>query len=150
MSSILLLKGTQFGILGEREPEIYGRETLVDIEQMVEAEVAEAGWDVISLQREWEGELVGAVHEHLGHDRRRHREPRRPDDRRLESPGCAGGLRSAVDRGAPDEHLGREQFRHDSVLAPLASGVVVGLGALGYRLAAQALVRLREAGDGQL
>ncbi|MFE7927854.1 type II 3-dehydroquinate dehydratase [Streptomyces sp. NPDC057456] len=42
----------------------------------------------------------------------------------------------------PTNRWARERFRHESVLAPLASGVVVGLGAFGHRLAARALVRL--------
>ncbi|MGW3463437.1 type II 3-dehydroquinate dehydratase [Streptomyces olivaceoviridis] len=149
MSSILLLNGPNLGILGEREPDIYGRETLGDIEKMVAAEVAEAGWDVISVQREGEGELVRAVHEH-----------RATTVGAIVNPGAlmiAGwSLRDALAAYDPpwvEVHLSnvwaREQFRHESVLAPLASGVVVGLGALGYRLAAQALLRLCGVGAGQ-
>ncbi|MFJ7146816.1 type II 3-dehydroquinate dehydratase [Streptomyces sp. NPDC100445] len=149
MSTILLLNGPNLGILGEREPGIYGRETLGDIEKMVAAEVEEAGWDVISIQREGEGELVRAVHEH-----------RATTVGAIVNPGAlmiAGwSLRDALAAyGHPwiEVHLSnvwaREKFRHESVLAPLASGVVVGLGAFGYRLAAQALVRLCEVGAGQ-
>ncbi|MFJ9025020.1 type II 3-dehydroquinate dehydratase [Streptomyces sp. NPDC102259] len=49
----------------------------------------------------------------------------------------------------PTNLWARERFRHESLLAPLASGVVVGLGAFGHRLAARALVRLSEAGAGR-
>ncbi|WP_225830236.1 type II 3-dehydroquinate dehydratase [Streptomyces sp. NK08204] len=149
MNSILLLNGPNLGILGEREPEFYGRETLGDIEKMVAAEVADAGWDVISVQREGEGELVRAVHEH-----------RFTTVGAIVNPGAlmiAGwSLRDALAAYEPpwiEVHLSniwaRERFRHESVLAPLAAGVVVGLGAFGYRLAARALVGLCEPGAGR-
>lgn len=149
MSAILLLNGPNLGILGEREPELYGREALGDIEKMVSAEVAEVGWEVIPVQREGEGELVRAVHEH-----------RSTTVGAIVNPGAlmiAGwSLRDALAAYDPpwiEVHLtnvwAREQFRHRSVLAPLASGVVVGLGAVGYRLAARALMQLGEAGAGQ-
>jgi 5-deoxy-5-amino-3-dehydroquinate dehydratase len=140
MAEILLLNGPNLGILGEREPEIYGTDTLADIEAAVAAEVADADWKVVSVQHDCEGALVRAIHAHrfttLG---------------AIVNPGAlmiAGwSLRDAL-AAYPNPwmevHLSnvwaRESFRHESVIAPLASGVVVGLGALGYRLAARALL----------
>ncbi|MFJ9847130.1 type II 3-dehydroquinate dehydratase [Kitasatospora sp. NPDC101155] len=146
MSTMLLLNGPNLGILGRREPEVYGTDTLADIECAVADEVADQGWKVLSIQRESEGELVSAIHEH--------------------GPGSVGAV---VNPGALmiagwslrdalasyqhpwiEVHLSnvwaREQFRHESVIAPLASGVVVGLGAYGYRLAARALLHVTGAG----
>lgn len=145
MSAILLLNGPNLGILGEREPELYGTATLTDIEDVVADEVADAGWKVIAIQREGEGELVRAVHEH-----------RQTTVGAIVNPGAlmiAGwSLRDALAAYAPpfvEVHLSnvwaRERFRHESVLAPLASGVIVGLGAFGYRLAARALLNLCDA-----
>ncbi|MFJ4672326.1 type II 3-dehydroquinate dehydratase [Kitasatospora purpeofusca] len=140
MSELLLLNGPNLGILGRREPEVYGTDTLADIEAAVAAEVAGRGWKVISVQRESEGQLIEAVQDawdgSVG---------------AIVNPGAlmiAGwGLRDALaayPRPFVEVHLSnvwaRESFRHESVLAPLASGVIVGLGALGYRLAAQALL----------
>ncbi|MFD8694731.1 type II 3-dehydroquinate dehydratase [Kitasatospora purpeofusca] len=140
MSELLLLNGPNLGILGRREPEVYGTETLADIEAAVAAEVAGRGWKVVSVQRESEGQLIEAVQDawdgSVG---------------AIVNPGAlmiAGwGLRDALaayPRPFIEVHLSnvwaRESFRHESVLAPLASGVIVGLGALGYRLAAQALL----------
>ncbi|MFB6891362.1 type II 3-dehydroquinate dehydratase [Kitasatospora sp. NPDC056327] len=140
MSELLLLNGPNLGILGRREPEVYGTDTLADIEAAVAAEVAGRGWKVVSVQRESEGQLIEAVHDawdgSVG---------------AIVNPGAlmiAGwGLRDALaayPRPFVEVHLSnvwaRESFRHESVLAPLASGVIVGLGALGYRLAAQALL----------
>lgn len=142
MPAILLLNGPNLGILGEREPEIYGTQTLAQIAGAVAAEVAGAGWEVISVQDDCEGALVRAVHAH-----------RTCTIGAIVNPGAlmiAGwSLRDALAAYSPpwiEVHLSnvwaRESFRHESVLAPLASGVVVGLGPFGYRLAAQALLRL--------
>ncbi|MCX4688633.1 type II 3-dehydroquinate dehydratase [Kitasatospora purpeofusca] len=140
MSELLLLNGPNLGILGRREPEVYGTDTLADIEAAVAAEVAGRGWKVVSVQRESEGQLIEAVQDAWD-----------SSVGAIVNPGAlmiAGwGLRDALaayPRPFVEVHLSnvwaRESFRHESVLAPLASGVIVGLGALGYRLAAQALL----------
>ncbi|MER5612396.1 type II 3-dehydroquinate dehydratase [Streptomyces sp. NPDC002215] len=141
MSRLLLLNGPNLGILGHREPEVYGKATLADIEAAVAEEVKDHGWDVVSVQRESEGELIQAIqnnYDTVG---------------AIVNPGAlmiAGwSLRDALanyPRPWMEVHLSnvwaREQFRHESVIAPLASGIVVGLGAYGYELAARALVNL--------
>ncbi|MEU3349641.1 type II 3-dehydroquinate dehydratase [Streptomyces sp. NPDC006700] len=143
MSRLLLLNGPNLGILGRREPEIYGTDTLADIEKAVAEEVADRGWTVTSVQDDSEGTLVRTVNEN-------------PDTvGAVVNPGAlmiAGwSLRDALaayPRPWIEVHLSnvwaREQFRHESVIAPLAGGVVVGLGAYGYRLAARALLHLVE------
>ncbi|MFD5159750.1 type II 3-dehydroquinate dehydratase [Streptomyces hawaiiensis] len=141
MSRLLLLNGPNLGILGHREPEVYGKATLADIEAAVAEEVKGNGWDVVSVQRESEGELIQAIqsnYDTVG---------------AIVNPGAlmiAGwSLRDALanyPRPWIEVHLSnvwaREQFRHESVIAPLASGIVVGLGAYGYELAARALLNL--------
>ncbi|HEY4022633.1 MAG TPA: type II 3-dehydroquinate dehydratase [Pseudonocardiaceae bacterium] len=142
MGVVLLLNGPNLGALGWRQPDIYGADTLADIEKAVAEEVAVCGWDVDSIQRESEGDLVSAIHERRG-----------ATIGAIVNPGAlmiAGwSLRDALasyEHPWVEVHLSnvwaREQFRHESVIAPLASGVVVGLGAYGYRLAAQALMHL--------
>ncbi|MBQ1076523.1 3-dehydroquinate dehydratase [Micromonospora sp. C31] len=139
MSDVLLLNGPNLGILGRREPEVYGTDTLDDIERAVGEEIAERGWRVVSEQHDCEGALIRAIqnsYDTVG---------------AIVNPGAlmiAGwSLRDALanyPRPFVEVHLSnvwaRESFRHDSVIAPLASGVIVGLGSLGYRLAARALV----------
>jgi 5-deoxy-5-amino-3-dehydroquinate dehydratase len=141
VGELLLLNGPNLGILGRRQPEIYGTDTLADIQAAVEKEVAERGWRVVPVQHDGEGELVRAIqdaYDTVG---------------AIVNPGAlmiAGwSLRDALanyPRPWVEVHLSnvwtRERFRHESVIAPLASGVVVGLGALGYRLAARALAEL--------
>ncbi|MFI6287518.1 type II 3-dehydroquinate dehydratase [Streptomyces sp. NPDC051018] len=144
---LLLLNGPNLGRLGTRKPEIYGTTTLVEIERDVEKTVAAAGYTLRCVQDESEGALVRAVHE---------------------AGDCAGAivnpgalmiagwsLRDALESyPGPwiEVHLSnvfaREPFRHNSVISPLASGVLCGLGAYGYHLAALAVLNLlaRDAG----
>jgi 5-deoxy-5-amino-3-dehydroquinate dehydratase len=142
MGIVLLLNGPNLGALGYREMEIYGTDTLADIEKSVAEEVSVRGWDVVSVQHDSEGDLVSAIHQH-----------RSTTVGGIVNPGAlmvAGwSLRDALASYPPpwiEVHLSnvwsREKWRHESVIAPLASGVVVGLGAYGYRLAAQALMHL--------
>ncbi|MEV5721637.1 type II 3-dehydroquinate dehydratase [Amycolatopsis mediterranei] len=144
MDELLLLNGPNLGILGRREPRIYGTATLDDIEKSVTAEVAARGWRVTAFQSDAESELIGVLqdsYDTVG---------------AILNPGAlmiAGwNLRDALanfPRPWIEVHLSnvwaREQFRHESVLAPLASGFVAGLGALGYRLAARALLEISAA-----
>jgi 5-deoxy-5-amino-3-dehydroquinate dehydratase len=146
MVAMLLLNGPNLGILGRRQPEIYGTATLQDIEKLVADEVAGPGWEVRSVQSESEGDLIRAIqdsYDTVG---------------AVVNPGAlmiAGwSLRDALanyPRPWIEVHLSnvwaRESFRHESVLAPLAAGVVVGLGPFGYQLGARALMhRVEQAG----
>ncbi|MGC4892205.1 type II 3-dehydroquinate dehydratase [Micromonospora sp. DT31] len=141
MSQLLLLNGPNLGILGRREPSVYGTDTLADIEKAVAAEVSGRSWRVRAVQHNSEGDLIDAVE--AGYD----------TVGAIVNPGAlmiAGwGLRDAMANYPHpwiEVHLSnvwaREQFRHDSVLAPLAAGIIVGMGSLGYRLAARALLEL--------
>ncbi|SDQ29739.1 type II 3-dehydroquinate dehydratase [Thermostaphylospora chromogena] len=141
MPDLLLLNGPNLGMLGVRQPEIYGTNTLADIEKEVAAVVAERGWNVVSVQREGEGELIHALQDHYD------------SVGAIVNPGAlmiAGwSLRDALaayPRPWIEVHLSnvwaREPFRHESVISPLASGVIAGMGMLGYRLAAQALTSI--------
>ena len=139
ITELLLLNGPNLGILGRREPEVYGTDTLADIEAAVADETADRGWKVRAFQHDAESELIHALqdsYDTVG---------------AIINPGAlmiAGwSLRDALanyPRPWIEVHLSniwaRERFRHESVLAPLAAGMIAGLGALGYRLAARALL----------
>ena len=138
---LLLLNGPNLGRLGQRKPEIYGRTTLAEIEAKVAAAVSGAGWSVQPLQSNAESDLIDCL------------ERNRDAVGAIVNPGAlmiAGwSLREALeDFPAPwiEVHLSnvwaRESFRHESVLSPLAAGVICGLGPAGYLLAAQALLGL--------
>ncbi|MEV7046530.1 type II 3-dehydroquinate dehydratase [Amycolatopsis sp. NPDC051061] len=143
MRELLLVNGPNLGILGHREVSVYGTDTLADIEKAVAKEVADRGWTVRSVQSNSEGPLIDELedsYDTVG---------------AIVNPGAlmiAGwSLRDALANYPQpwiEVHLSnvwaRQQFRHESVIAPLASGVIVGLGARGYRLAAQTLLEIVE------
>lgn len=148
MPELLLLNGPNLGRLGRRCPEIYGGRTLDDISREVTAIASESGWFVASHQHDCEGELVRIL------DRLRDRVAAA-----IVNPGAlmvAGwSLRDALeDFPAPwiEVHISniwaREAFRHQSVLSPIAHGVICGLGPDVYAVATRALIRRVGASSG--
>jgi len=141
---ILFLSGPNLNLLGERSPEVYGTETLVDHERRFTAVVAPAGYSVRSLQSNSEATLIEAIHE-----------ARASAAAIVFNPGAlthsSWALRDALEtfNGPKIEvHLSnpaaREPFRHLSTVAGAVSGSIAGFGALGYELAAHAvLARLK-------
>lgn len=141
MATVLLLHGPNLNLLGEREPEIYGTMTLVDIERAVRDTLATTGLELEARQSNHEGDLVDAIHA-----------ARTATVGILINPGAfthyAWSLHDALAAypGVVIEiHISnpnrREPWRHTSVVAPVATGSVIGLGLDGYVLAAQALAR---------
>ena len=139
MSELLLLNGPNLRLLGQREPEIYGTETLLDVETAVRAEVADRGWKVTAIQSDSEAELIRIIEEHY------------ETVGLILNPGAlmmAGWSLMDALRSYPqpwiEVHISnvwaREAFRHESVLSAVADGVIVGLGTAGYALAARALL----------
>lgn len=137
---VAVLNGPNLNLLGEREPEIYGRTTLAEIEAMVRADAAAAGASVEWVQSNHEGVLVDAVQGWR---------------RRVDAAIVNGGgfthtsmaLRDAllaVQVPFIEVHLSnlfaREAARRHSLFADLALGMITGLGAEGYRLALRALL----------
>lgn len=136
MAKILVLHGPNLNLLGTREPEIYGRATLAEIDADLAARAAEGGHSVESFQSNAEHELIGRV------------QRTRTDGTAFILINPAGlthtsvALRDALAAvGVPfiEVHLSnihrREPFRHHSYVSDLAVGVICGLGANGYRLA---------------
>src|SRR4051794_10168687 len=120
MATMLLLNGPNLGILGQREPEIYGTATLHDIEKSVVDEVSAVDWDVRSVQSDSEADLIRTLQDNYD------------TVGAVVNPGAlmiAGwSLRDALanyPRPWIEVHLSnvwaRETFRHESVLAPLAA-----------------------------
>ena len=141
---ILLVSGPNLDLLGEREPDIYGSETLADHVASAAREAERHGLGLRHVQSNHEGELIEAIHDARGwataiiinagafthtswalHD-----------------------ALAAFDPPVVELHLSnpaaREPFRHTSVIAPVADGVVAGFGGLGYGLAVEAVARLLE------
>lgn len=134
--SILVLHGPNLNLLGQREPEIYGRTTLADIDAELGRIVSEAGAGFASFQSNHEGALVDRVQAAA----------REGIDFIVINPAAlthtSVALRDALAGVAIpfiEVHLSnvhrREPFRHHSYFSDLAIGVVCGLGAAGYRAA---------------
>ncbi len=142
---IAVLNGPNLNLLGEREPDVYGRTTLDDIERLMQAQAVELGVALEWLQTNHEGEFVEQVQQLRG----------RADGAIVNAAGLTHtsvALRDAlVGSGLPfiEVHLsnifGREEFRRHSLLSDVAVAVVAGLGHRGYLCALDALVaRLRD------
>lgn len=139
MSQLLLINGPNLNLLGSREPDVYGRQTLADIETALVAEAARLGHELSCFQSNHEGALVDRVQQARG------------DGVRfiLINPGAythtSVALRDALLAVAIpfiEVHLSnvhaRETFRQHSYLSDIALGVIAGCGALGYQLALRA------------
>jgi 3-dehydroquinate dehydratase-2 len=136
---VLVLNGPNLNMLGIREPQTYGTQTLADIEKMAVKEGAGLGLTVTCRQSNREGELCDWIQQALGTQEGivinaggySHTSVAIPDALR------------AVALPTVEVHLSniyaREAFRHHSFISPVAIGVICGLGAAGYRLALSAL-----------
>lgn len=139
MPRILVLNGPNLNLLGEREPEIYGRDTLDDINTRLAATARAAGHELLAFQSNAEHALIDRLHD-----------ARREDVRFvLINPGAfthtSIALRDAllaVKIPFVEVHLSnvhaREAFRRHSYLSDIAVGVICGLGARGYEFALSA------------
>lgn len=136
---ILVLNGPNLNMLGVREPKTYGTQTLADIEAMCVSEGRALGLEVECRQSNIEGELVTWIQQALG-----------AFSALVLNPGAYSHTSIAIHDalravGLPvvEVHLSnihaREAFRHHSYVSPVATGVICGLGATGYKLALQAL-----------
>ena len=143
---ITVLNGPNLNLLGQREPEVYGRTTLAEIEAMVRAAGREQGVEITWLQTNHEGALVDAVQGLKG----------TADGALINAAALTHSslaLRDAllaVRIPFVELHLSnifaREPERRHSIIADLAIGLITGFGAQSYVLALQALVgRLRAA-----
>lgn len=141
---ILILHGPNLNLLGMREPEKYGAQTLDDVNAACEQLGAELGVHIESFQSNHEGELVDRL-QHAG----------RNGIAVVFNPGAYShtsiALRDAI-AGASTEvvevHItnihARESFRHHSHVTPVAKGMICGLGTQGYLLAIRALTAHRD------
>ncbi|NLF23076.1 MAG: type II 3-dehydroquinate dehydratase [Lentisphaerae bacterium] len=138
---IAVINGPNLGLLGRREPAVYGHDSLASIQTSLTAHARALGVDITFFQSDVEGELVTAIGQTLG-----------AADGLIINPAAythtSVAIRDAIAAtGLPcvEVHLSniysREPFRHTSLTAPVCVGVISGLGAHGYELALDALVR---------
>lgn len=139
---VLVLNGPNLNMLGKRQPEIYGRETLTDIESACRTEAVRLGLGIEFAQSNHEGVLVDRI-----------QAARDANSGIIINAGAythtSVALLDALNSAelpTVEVHLSniykRESFRHNSYISPAAVGVIAGLGSQGYLLALQALARL--------
>ena len=139
MTTVYILNGPNLNLLGTREPEIYGRDTLAGIEEICRSRAKALGLEIVFRQTNVEGELVNFIHE-----------AREKAQGLVINAGAythtSVALHDAVKAvGLPaiEVHLSnvykREAFRHHSYLSPVAQGVICGFGPQSYELALEAL-----------
>jgi 3-dehydroquinate dehydratase II len=142
MVAILVLHGPNLNLLGEREPEVYGNVTLDEINRRLVDKGMELGLEIKTYQSNSEGALIDAIHD-----------ARKWAAGIVFNPGgythTSIALREAVAAvGLPvvEVHLSnifaREEFRHTSLIAPIAKGTIVGFGWRSYLLAIHAMADL--------
>ncbi len=129
---IFVLNGPNLNLLGTRQPEVYGYETLKDVEAKIKAHAAKHGFEVDFRQSNHEGEIVDSIHEA--------REKAagiviNPAAYTHTSVAILDAL-NAYDGKVVEVHLSnvhkREAFRHHSYVSLRADGVIAGLGSIGY------------------
>lgn len=139
MSRVLVLQGPNLNLLGSREPEIYGHQTLHELQVEIQHWAVELGLEVVHFQSNHEGALIDRLHE-------------RDFDASIVN---AGGLTHtsvalrdallAIEKPFVEVHLSdpskREPFRRVNFLSDIAVESIVGRGPMGYRLALEALAK---------
>ncbi|MBQ3427098.1 MAG: type II 3-dehydroquinate dehydratase [Clostridia bacterium] len=139
MKKFLIINGVNLNMLGVREPEIYGNNTLASLEEQIKAKAGELACDVDFFQSNYEGAICDEIQEALG-----------IYDGIVINPGAfthySYAIRDAlgsVKLPAIEVHISnihkREEFRHTSVIVPECVGQICGLGFKGYELALEAL-----------
>lgn len=137
---ILVLHGPNLNLLGQREPNIYGHQTLADIDADLIATGQKLGVGINTLQSNHEGELVEAIGQALNN----YRGIMINAGAYTHTSIAIRDAIAAVKIPAVEVHLSniyqREEFRHHSYLAPVVIGQISGFGAYSYQLGLQALV----------
>lgn len=137
---IAILNGPNLNLLGQRDSKQYGVQTLDDIQRLLEQEASQCGVTLRFFQSNSEGALVDAVHQAL-----------KECDGLIINPGAythtSIALRDALEcfqKPSVEVHLSnifkREEFRRQSYISEVVTGVISGLGAQGYILALRAVV----------
>ena len=141
MAKILLLNGPNLNLLGQREPDVYGVETLEDITATLKKHAAQKNHELFAFQSNDEAELINIIQQASAQS----------TDYVIFNPAAFShtsiALRDAllaVNIPFVEIHISnvyqRESFRHHSYFSDIAMGVIVGFGTLGYQLALQAII----------
>lgn len=137
---VMLLNGPNLNLLGVRDSEVYGSQTLAEVESAFVSLAAQLGVEVVTAQSNSEGALVDRIHE------------ARSLDGIVINPGAYAhysyAIRDAIEAvrvPCVEVHVSnihaREEFRHRSVVSPVVDGFICGCGVYGYELGLRALLK---------
>jgi len=140
MKKYLIIHGPNLNLLGKREPEIYGSETLDEINKSLQNFAEKNKIEIITIQSNHEGAIIDAIHDAIG-----------KFDGIVINPGAFTHYSIAIydaitstDIPTIEVHLSniysREEFRRHSVIAPACRGQITGMGWYGYIFALKALI----------
>jgi 3-dehydroquinate dehydratase-2 len=136
---ILIVNGPNLNLLGIREPDIYGRETLANIEQRCVQKAKALGFEITMRQSNHEGELIDWIHEAVT---KWSAIIINPAAYTHTSVAIMDALK-LVNCPIVEVHISniyqRETFRHHSYVSPVATGVICGFGSAGYEVALEAI-----------
>ena len=139
MTSILILNGPNLNLLGTRQPEVYGKTTLADVEALCREKAKTLGLDVAFEQSNHEGALIDLIHAAKG----KHAAIVLNAGAYTHTSIALMDAIASVELTVVEVHLSnihaREEFRHRSYIAPVALGQICGFGAQGYLMALDAL-----------
>jgi len=141
---VSLIHGPNLNLIGLREPEFYGRDSFDEINRKIKLRAQQLDMEVHIMQSNHEGEIIDAIHE-----------ARESADALIINPGAfthySYAIRDAITAvrlPAIEVHLSnvhaREAFRRESVIAPVVSGQIIGMGPYGYLLALDAARQIVE------
>ncbi len=136
---ILIVNGPNLNWLGKREPEVYGHQTLADLEEYLSRQVVGRDTELLFFQANGEGDIIDFI------------QKENDAGGLIINPGAfthySYAIRdcvSSMEFPSIEVHISniydREVFRHESVIAPVCRGQISGLGFTGYRLAMEALI----------
>jgi 3-dehydroquinate dehydratase-2 len=136
---ILIVNGPNLNWLGKREPEVYGHQTLADLEEYLSRQVVDQDIKLLFFQANGEGDIIDFI------------QKENDANGLIINPGAfthySYAIRdcvSSMEFPSIEVHISnihdREAFRHESVIAPVCRGQITGLGFTGYRLAMEALI----------
>lgn len=139
MNSILLINGPNLNLLGQREPHIYGAETLEDVEDRARARATALGLELDARQSNAEGELVSAIQAARGVHEAIVINAGAYTHTSVAIHDALRAFEGVIVELHISNPLNREPFRHRSFVAPTADVVIAGFGTAGYEAAIEAV-----------
>ncbi|RSX55954.1 3-dehydroquinate dehydratase [Bifidobacterium dolichotidis] len=145
MTKVLVVNGPNLGRLGVRQPDVYGKQDLAELTRLCEQWGSELGLVVEVRQTDDEAEMIGWMHEAADHG---YPVVMNPAAFTHYSYGLSDAAHMVGDAGLPlmEVHISnpsaRDEFRKRSVISPVATGTITGLGFFGYKLALEAVAHI--------